>query len=475
MKRREFLKAAGSSAVTLALADNLAAADRSAKPNIVYMMLDEIGYFELSCMGHKILKTPNLDRLAAEGMRFAQCLAGGPVCAPTRCVLLTGKHMGHCQVRTNGGGTPISADESTLGEMLKAAGYATGGFGKWGIGDAGTTGAPELHGFDIFYGYYHQVHAHTYYPRFLIRNGKREMLEGNTGNYHTGKTFSHYLIHNEALQFIRRNKDRPFFCYLPYTLPHGLWGMPEDDPSWLMYKDMKLGGKGQRRECDPNMYAAMIHLADRNMGEILKLLKDLGIDDNTIVVFSGDNGGAPYFRDGAHPRGVFEPNSTVFRGGKGNLLEGGLRVPYFVRWPGKIKPGSLTDHLCSFADVMPTLAEATGAKTPAGLDGISFLPTLLGKGKQRQHEFLYWEYSGQVAVRKGNWKAYKPSKQQWQLYNLDTDTREEKDLAKQHPQILQQMIAYAESAHIPPTPGSWVDPSQRFTRPKRTPKNRPKK
>ena len=474
MKRRDFLKAAGSSAVTLALADNLAAADRGAKPNIVYMMLDEIGYFELSCMGHKILKTPNLDRLAAEGMRFAQCLAGGPVCAPTRCVLLTGKHMGHCQVRSNGGGTPISADESTLGEMLKAAGYATGGFGKWGIGDTGTTGAPERHGFDVFYGYYHQVHAHSYYPRFLIRSGKREMLEGNTGDYHTGKTFSHYLIHKEALTFIRKNKDRPFFCYLPYTLPHGLWGMPEDDPSWRMYKDMPLGGKGQRRQSDPNMYAAMVHLADRNMGEILKLLKDLGIDDNTIVVFSGDNGGQAYFRDGAHPRGVFEPNSTVFRGGKGNLLEGGLRVPYLVRWPGKIKPGSVTDHLCSFADVMPTLAEATGAKTPAGRDGISFLPTLLGKGKQKQHEFLYWEYSGQVAVRKGNWKAYMSKKQPWQLFNLDTDSLEETDLASRHPDILKEMIAFAESAHLPPAPGSRVDHNQRFIPPKRTPKNKQK-
>ncbi len=467
MKRRDFLKTAGSSAITLALANNLTAGDRVDKPNIVYMMLDEIGYFELSSMGHKILKTPNLDRLAADGMRCTQCLAGAPVCGPTRCVLMTGKHMGHCQVRSNGGGTPITADEFTLSEMFKSAGYATGGFGKWGIGDTGTTGAPELHGFDIFYGYYHQVHAHSYYPEFLIRNGRREMLEGNTGDYHKGETFSHYLIHNEAIKFIRKNKDRPFFCYLPYTLPHGQWGMPEDDPSWLMYKDMKLGGKGQRRDSDPNMYAAMVHLADRNMGEILKLLKELGIDDNTIVVFSGDNGGQAYFRDKDHPRGVFEPNSTIFRGGKGNLLEGGLRVPYLVRWPGKIKAGSVTDHLCYFADVMPTLAEATGAKIPEGRDGISFLPTLLGKGKQQQHEFLYWEYRGQVAVRKGKWKAFKPGKQDWQLYNLDTDTTEEKDLAKQHPAILQELIAHAEASHIPPAPGSWVDYSQRFIRPKR--------
>jgi len=467
VNRRDFLKTAGASAITLTMANNLTAGNRVDKPNIVYMISDEIGYFELSSMGHKILKTPNVDRLAAEGMRFTQCLAGAPVCGPTRCVLLTGKHTGNCQVRTNGGGTPITADEFTLGEMFKSAGYATGGFGKWGIGDTGTTGAPELHGFDTFYGYYHQVHAHSYYPEFLIRNGKREMLEGNTGDPHTGKTFSHYLIHNEAMKFIRNNKDRPFFCYLPYTLPHGQWGMPKNDPSWLMYKDMKLGGKGQRRDCDPNMYAAMIHLADRNMGEILKLLKELGIDDNTIVVFSGDNGGQAYFRDEDHPRGVFEPNSTVFRGGKGNLLEGGLRVPYLVRWPGKIKPGSVTDHLCYFADVMPTLADATGAKIPPGRDGISFLPTLLGKPKQKQHEFLYWEYGGQVAVRKGNWKAFKPSKQDWQLYNLDTDTMEEEDLSKQHPKILEELIAHAQASHISAKTGSWVDHSQRFIRPKK--------
>jgi len=203
------------------------------------------------------------------------------------------------------------------------------------------------------------------------------------------------------------------------------------------------------------------------MGEILKLLKELGIDENTLIVFSGDNGGQPYFRDADHPRGVFEPNSPVFRGGKGNLLEGGLRVPYIVRWPGKIKPGSVTDHLCYFGDVMPTLAEASGAKIPAGLDGISFLPTLLGRGEQGQHEFLYWEYGGQIAVRKGNWKAYKPSRQDWQLYSLGTDTMEEKDVSKKHPEILKEMIAHATASHTPVKGGSWIDQSKQFVRPKR--------
>jgi arylsulfatase A-like enzyme len=470
MRRRDFLRSAGSAAATLALAGRAEARGRTDKPNIVYMMLDEIGYFELSSMGHNILRTPNVDRLASEGMRFTQCLAGGPVCGPTRCVLLTGKHLGHCQMRTNGGGTPITADEFTLGEMLKSAGYATGGFGKWGIGDAGTTGAPELHGFDTFYGYYHQVHAHSYYPEYLVRNGRKEPLEGNTGDPHVGKTFSQYLIHNEAMSFIRMNKDRPFFCYLPYIMPHGLWGMPEDDPSWLIYKDMKLGGRGQKRPSDPNMYAAMVHLADRYVGEIMKVLKELAIDDNTIFVFSGDNGGQAYFKDAEHPRGVFEPNSTVFRGGKGSLLEGGLRVPYIVRWPGMVKAGSTTEHLCYFGDVMPTLAEVSGAKLPAGLDGISFLPTLLGRGAQKRHEFLYWEYGGQVAVRRGHWKAYKSRRDPWRLYDLATDSLEEKDLASKHPEVLAEMAAFAKSAHVPAKPGTWVDQSKRFTRPKRKPK-----
>jgi arylsulfatase A len=455
-------------AVVLVVSLQAVAQKRTDKPNVVYMMLDEIGYYELSFMGHKILKTPNLDKLASEGMRFTQCLAGGPTCGPTRCVLLTGKHMGHSQMRTNGGGTPITADEFTLGEMFKSVGYATGGFGKWGIGDEGTTGVPELHGFDLFYGYYHQVHAHSYYPTYLVRNGAREKLEGNTGSPLKGETFSQSLIHEEAKKFIRANKDKPFFCYLPYILPHGHWGMPKDDPSWLLYKDMKLGGRGQKRQSDPNMYAAMIHMADRYMGEIVALLKELGLEENTIIVFSGDNGGQAYFKNAEHPRGVFEPNSTVFRGGKGNLLEGGLRVPYFVRWPGKIKAGTVTDHLSSFADVMPTLAAISGAKIPDNIDGISFLPTLLGKGEQKQHEYLYWEYGSQIAVRKGNWKAYKQKKNSpWQLYDLKTDSREENDLAKANATQLAELVAHAKAAHKPARVGGWVDQSKRFTRPKR--------
>ena len=469
--RYRFSRWAAAAATLVALSAWPAAAEpvtaSATGPNVVYMMLDEIGYFELSSMGHPVLSTPNVDRLAQQGMRFTQCLAGAPVCAPTRCALLTGKHMGHAQVRTNGGGAAITRDEVTLGEMFKAAGYATGGFGKWGIGDAGTTGVPELHGFDIFYGYYHQVHAHSYYPRYLIRNGEREKLPGNPGGQRPGKTFSQYRIHEEALRFIRDNHDRPFFCYLPYTPPHGRWAMPDHDPSWLEYKDMKLGGRVEARSTDANMYAAMVHLADRQLGEVLALLQELGIEDNTIVVFSGDNGGMAYFKDAEHPRGVFEPNSTVYRGGKRELLEGGLRVPYIVRWPGKVAAGAVTDHLCYFPDVMPTLAEACGAETPADIDGVSFLQTLLGEGVQEQHEFLYWEYSGQTAVRQDKWKAYKRGpKAAWRLFDLEADSYETNDLAASHPEKLRELIAFASGARTEPVTGTWIDKSKRFVRAK---------
>ena len=435
------------------------------KPNVVYMILDELGYYEMSFMGHNILQTPNIDKMASEGMQFTQCLAGAPVCGPTRCTLLTGKHMGHADMRINNGGAAISADEFTLGELFKSCGYATGGFGKWGIGDAGTTGVPEKHGFDLFYGYYHQVHAHSYYPRFLIRNSKREILKGNTGHVHKGETFSQYLIHQEAMNFIRKNKDRPFFCYLPYTLPHGLWGIPSDDPSWKLYKDLKLGGKGQQRSSDPNVYAAMVHMADRQLGEIIALLKELKIDDNTIIFVSGDNGGQAYFSNEEHPRGVFEPNSNVFRGGKGNLLEGGLRVPYIVRWPGKIKAGSKTDHLSYFPDVMPTLAELIGAEVKGEIDGISFLPTLFNRGQQKQHKYLYWEYRGQKAVRKKNWKAYQKKKDsKWALYDLSKDTMEMNDLADKHPDILKELTDHAKAASKPAVLGKVLDPSIGYKR-----------
>ena len=462
MKRREFLKTLSIGAAAIAAPTWSYARQRSTgakKTNIVYIMLDELGYFELSCMGNKHLKTPNIDRMAAEGMRFTQALAGGPVCAPTRCVLMTGQHTGHCTVRMNSQVWPMRAEDVTIAEVLKKGGYATGGFGKWGCGDRGTTGAPELHGFDIFYGYYNQTHAHSYFPNYLVRNGEKVPLEGNTGDYYEGKQFSHHLIFNESIKFICENKDRPFFCYCAWTPPHGQWGIPDDEPAWLEFKD-KTWDVGDRRPEDAKVYAAMIKMVDRQIGDILTLLEELAIEDNTVVFVCGDNGGRGGFGN------FFDPNRH-FRGQKGTLYEGGLRIPMIVRWPGKIKAGAVSDHLWYFPDVMPTLAELAEIDPPDNIDGISITPTLLGEDvvgrEQRIHEFLYWEHRGHVAVRMGKYKAVKPGKNKpFELYDLDSDISERNNIADRHPDILAKMKSYAERSHTENLIGRVLDKDKRF-------------
>ena len=419
------------------------------KPNIVYIMSDELAYYELSCMGHPHIKTPNIDRMAAEGIRFTQALAGSSVCAPTRCCLMTGKHSGHTSVRKNGGGTPLREGEETVASMLKRIGYATGGFGKWGCGGRGSTGVPEKHGFDIFVGYYDQVHAHSYYPAYIVRNSEELPLAGNKGGG-SGQTYSHYVIMDEAMKFIRANKDRPFFCYLPVTPPHGMYSIPDTDPAWTVYKDKPWPEPARR-------YAAMVTMLDRQAGELFALLRELDLDRDTIVFFCGDNGGQDRFRSKDHPRGFHGPNvdpktGKAFRGGKGNLYEGGLRIPMIVRWPSSIQPGRMSDLLWYFPDVLPTLAELSGATPPKDIDGISIVPELLGEAvvgrKQRQHEFLYWEHRDQVAVRMGHWKATQSRKNKhWELYDLSKDVEERNDLAAQHPGVLAKMKAFAGRAH----------------------------
>lgn len=462
MKRRDFLQTTASAVAGLTIASK-AHAQTGPKTNIIYFFIDELGYYELSLMGHPLLETPNVDRFAREGMRFTQLLAGAPVCAPTRCCLMTGKHLGHCSVRENPGQNPIRAEEITIANVLKQAGYATGGFGKWGVGGRGTTGVPEKHGFDVFFGYYDQVHAHTYFPAYLIRNSEEVPLPGNEGALYEGKTFSHELIFQETVKFIRENKDRPFFCYCPWTPPHGAWGMPEDDPSYLKYKDKQWDAGHSIKKDEAQRYAAMVNMVDRQIGQIMELLKELHLDENTIVLFSGDNGGHFYFKNEAHPYGFFAPNlnprtGKMFRGEKGNLYEGGLRVPFIARWPGQIKPGTLNDHLGYFPDVMPTLAELTGTQCPDDIDGISFLPTLLGReAQQKQHEYLYWEFMGQSAVRWNDWKANKPRKGDWELYNLKTDIEEKKNIANENPDVIKKLIAFAGEAHLPHIRGEILD------------------
>lgn len=432
-------------------------------PNIVFLMADELAYFELGHMGNAYLRTPRIDAFAEEGIRFTQALAVAPVCAALRCGLMTGKHMGHASVRANDGGAPLRAEEETIASMLKARGYATGGFGKWGAGGRDSTGVPEAHGFDVFFGYYDQVHAHSYYPAYLIRNSEEVPLAGNDGG-RQGETYSHYAIMDEALSFIRDNKDGPFFCYLPITPPHGMYDIPGDDPAWKQYEQDAWLGDPEISQ-DTKNYAAMVTMIDNDLGRVLDLLNELDLEEDTLVFFTGDNGGEERLRTEQHPHGFFGPNldprsGVLFRGGKRSLYEGGLRIPFLARWPGHIDGGQVSDLLCYQPDVLSTLAELTGAQEPADVDGLSILPTLLGGEaagrEQQQHEFLYWEYRQQRAVRIEEWKGIRPrADAAWELYDLGVDLGEHHDVASAHPQIVERMQAYAESSYEPVRAGSY--------------------
>ena len=451
------------------LVSNSLFSDSDERPNIVYIMSDELAYFEVSYMGSEKLKTPRIDRMAKEGIRFDRAYAASPVCAPLRCNLMTGKHAGHASVRENDGGTPLRADEVTVAKALEDRGYGTGGFGKWGAGGRGSTGVPEKHGFDVFYGYYDQVHAHTFYPPYLVRNSREVILPGNKGG-RSGQTYSHYEIMDEALAFIREHRDEPFFCYLPITPPHGMYDIPKDDPAWDLYKN-ESWIKDPEVPQDAKNYAAMVTMTDRHVGDTLDLLKELGIDEKTIVFFSGDNGGQDRFKSTAYPRGYFGPNINPvtgqgFRGGKTNLYEGGLRIPFLVRWPGKIEPGRVSDFMFYQIDIFPTLTEIAGAKNPPGLDGRSILPVLLGnRGTEDpayNHDYFYWEFREQYAVRSGSWKAIKPGKHKsWELYDMEKDISESVDLSISSPQKLVELIAMAKAAHEPVRSGTFADPERK--------------
>ncbi|MCB1122548.1 MAG: arylsulfatase [Verrucomicrobiae bacterium] len=447
----------------LALVAKLGAADRP--PNIVYIMSDELAYFELGHMGNPYLKTPNIDRFAAKGLRFTNALAASSVCAPLRGCLMTGKHAGHASVRENDGGTPIRMDEETIASVLKQKGYATGGFGKWGAGGRDSTGVPEKHGFDVFLGYYDQVHAHTFYPPYIVRNSEEVPLDGNVGG-RKGKTYSHYVIMEAGLDFIRENRDRPFFAYFPITPPHGMWDIPEDDPAWDRYKG-EAWIKDPTIEQDAKNYAAIVSMVDNDLQSILDLLEELGHKDNTIVFFTGDNGGQDRFRSDEHPRGFFGPNvnpetGVAFRGAKGNLYEGGLKIPFLVNWPGKVKPGRVSDFVFVQYDMLATLAEIAGIPVPDWTDGSSILPELLDVAvRPASHEMFYWEFRGQAAVRSGRWKAVQPGENQpWELYDLQNDITESASLAASYPEVLDKLTRFALSSHEPVNPGVFLDPNR---------------
>ena len=387
-------------------------------PNIIFIMVDDMGYHDLGCYGSKTISTPNIDRMAKEGIRFTDCYSGDTVCASARSTLMTGYHKGHTPVRGNSGGIPLFPEDVTVAEVLKKAGYVTGGFGKWGLGNQGKNGAAERQGFDLFYGYYNQWHAHTYYTH-LFRNSKKVDLDGR---------YTHHAIFDETIKFIKNNKDKPFFLYCPWTPPHAAYQIPEDEPAWKMYKDKPWPH-------DARVAAAMDTMMDRHVGEITALLKKLGIYQKTLMFFTSDNGAAKRF-DGIHN------SSGVMQGKKRSLNEGGIRVPMVVRWPGKIKAGRVSSHPWYFPDVMPTFAEIGGVSTevPQDIDGISILPTLLDKGVQKQHEYMFWQY-GVRAVRSGKWKGIGKGGHLY-LYDLSEDIEEKNDLSSKHPEIAARMKKY---------------------------------
>ncbi len=402
------------------------------KPNIIFIMVDDMGYHDLGCYGSKTILTPRLDKLCAEGMKFTNCYSGATVCAPARSTLMTGTHMGHTPVRGNSGGIPLLPEDVTIAEVLKKAGYVTGGFGKWGIGNQGKDGAAERQGFDTFFGYYNQWHAHTYYTH-LFRNSEKVELNGR---------YTHHAIFDETMKFIETNKDQPFFLYCPWTPPHSAYEIPEDEPAWQLYKDKPWS---HAEKCA----AAMDSMMDRQVGEMIDLLKELKIDDDTILFFTSDNGAARRF-DGVH-------NSCgEMTGSKRSMNEGGIRVPMIAHWPGHIEAGSVSDLPWYFPDVMPTLAELAGvsAEVPKTTDGLSVVPTLLGKGEQKQHDYLFWASSASHrAARIGQWKGImkrKRSSASVSVYDLTVDIGEKNDLSAKHPEITAKLTKAMNEAWVEP-------------------------
>lgn len=438
-------------------------------PNIVYILADDLGYGDLSAYGQQQFRTPNIDQLAADGIKFTQHYAGTTVCAPSRSALMSGQHTGHTFIRGNRrvepeGQYPIPDSLYTVAEMLKQKGYATGAFGKWGLGPVGSTGDPNQQGFDTFYGYNSQTLAHNYYPYFLWDNEQKVILEANEGTQ-TG-AYAPELIQDRTLQFIDKHKDEPFFLYVPSVIPHAELVAPEEYMAefrgkYLPEKAYKGTDEGDRYRKGPYgsqseahaAFAAMVKILDDQVGAIRQKLEDLGLAENTLIIFTSDNG--PHLEGGADPD-FFDSNGPL-QGYKRDLYEGGIRVPMIATWPGRIAAGTESDHISAFWDVWPTLADLTDSNIPENLDGISFLPTLLGTGDQVKHDYLYWEFherKGRQAVRKGDWKAvrynvFESEDAPIELYNLKEDIGETNNLADQHPELVAEMKAIMEEAHVP--------------------------
>lgn len=438
------------------------------KPNIIYILADDLGIGDLGVYGQKKISTPNIDALAKNGIKFTQHYSGAAVCAPSRSSLMTGQHTGHTPIRGNkelkgiGGQQPLPANSITIAEMLKEVGYTTGMFGKWGLGFG--EGDPNKQGFDEFYGYNDQKLAHRYYPAYLNHNQEIDSLEGN--DWTQTEIYAQDKIQEKTIEFIETNKDKPFFAYVPLVLPHAELISPKDSIlqkyigkfDEVPYKDHPYSSdygpnmieyKYCTQEIPYAVFASMVDRMDVYVGQIVEKVKELGLEDNTIIMFTSDNG--------AHDAGGANPayfNSTAgLRGIKRDLYEGGIRAPFIASWPGKIKEGTVTNHVSAFWDVMPTLAEIVGVKTPKQSDGISFLPTLLSTKGQKEHEYLYWEYNikgGRKAVRLGKWKGviYKVTnkKSKFELYDLDADFGETMNVADENPDIVAKMKEIMASA-----------------------------
>jgi arylsulfatase A-like enzyme len=438
-------------------------------PNIIYILADDMGYGDLGCYGQGTLKTPNIDKLAKEGMKFTQHYAGATVCAPSRSSLLTGKHTGHCSVRGNMPEGQLTKDEEiTIPEALKEAGYKSAIIGKWGIGHPPLPDDPLRNGFDHAYGYINMWHAHNFYPEFLFRDGEKVMLEGNETDWSfdyaedmpegagIAKEKTTYVLtefENDAINFIEQNKENPFFLFLALNMPHA-----NNEAGYFTGNGMEVPTYGEftgRDWPDPEKgFASMIKLIDNSVGLIQAKINELGLDDTTIIIFASDNG--PH-QEGGHDGEFFDSNGML-RGFKRDLYEGGVRIPMIVRWPGTVKENASSDHISAFWDVLPTFCDIAGVETPTGIDGISFLPELTGEGIQDKHDYLYWEFyelGGRQAIRQGDWKYVKLNVRDnskdiiTELYNLQNDPGEINNVIDQYPDIAEKMELLLIEAHTP--------------------------
>lgn len=444
-----------------------AVADTPKKPNVVFIIADDLGYGDIGCYGQEKFPTPQIDRLALQGLRFTQCYSGTTVSAPSRACLVSGLHSGHAPIRGNKevepeGQAALPANMESIFRVFKRAGYVTGAFGKWGLGSPGSVGDPNNQGVDDFFGYNCQLLAHNYYADHLWENEKRVELKGN---YNGGSgVYTQDTIHKKGLEFIEKNKDRPFFLFLPYVIPHAELVVPEDSIIRKFrgkypekpYKGCDPGCKAFRKggycsQPEPHAtFAAMVYRLDVYVGQVVDKLKELGLYDNTIIVFTSDNG--PHQEGGADPD-FFNSNGGL-RGYKRDVYEGGIRVPFLVVWPGVVRQGE-TGFVCSFWDMMPTFAEMTGEQVKV-TDGISIMPLLTGKGKQKEHDYLYFEFQelgGRQAVRQGDWKLVRLNASQgdasvYELYNLAEDPAEKRDLLADCPEKVKELKQLMQEAHV---------------------------